>query len=73
MVIRNIIAHQAAQVRFIEDEHMVEKLSAADSNPALLLVEVCELMHHATSFWRKIPLVTWPGVGGSSGNGAKLT
>ena len=35
MVIRNIITDQAAQVRFIEDNYMVEKLSAADSDPAL--------------------------------------
>jgi hypothetical protein len=35
MVIRNIIADQAAQVKFIEDNYIVERFSAAASNPAL--------------------------------------
>jgi hypothetical protein len=34
MVIRNIITNEPAQMKLIEDNHMVEMISAAASNPA---------------------------------------
>ena len=35
MIVGDVIANQAAQVRFIEGNHMIEKLTAAASDPAL--------------------------------------
>jgi hypothetical protein len=34
VIIRNIIPDQTAQMIFIEDDHVIEELSAAASNPA---------------------------------------